>query len=381
MDPVIVDAPAPEPRPAHPNYEPEPDVANEREGGWIFLRALGSAGRRVGVWGVCWLVLTLLSLAVALPWFSAMDGMLGNRYEHGSFMDGFYRSFTAATEGGLADTTFVTDHGDELRALKSSSARVGAVAGLLVMLWYVFQAGGWLQIALGKKRSKYVKRFFFGGARYFGRFFRLYLLVLIKLSVLGWILYGMPWNELVLGKWYGVPESDWGALETLSSEDQVVHLAWMQAGLYALGFVGVMVWARYTRTRIALHDTSSVIWNGILTAFTILRHPIQTLRPMVLLLGIEVLVVYFGAMGVQEIATTRDGAPDFTMTLVAVLVGQALVAFRVVIHAARTFAAVRASQAVVRPLMRPDPWKGSVGGPGGPRYPIEDGDDEYAISV
>ena len=205
--------------------------------------------------------------------------------------------------------------------------------------------------------------------------------MLIKLSVIGCLLYGMPWNKLVLGKLYGVPESDWGALETLSSEDQVVLLARVQAGLMALGFICVTTWARYTRTRIALHDTNSVAWNGFLTFFTILRHPIQTLRPMVLLFVIEGLVVYLAARGLAGFEAQLDGNPDFMLALSAALIAQAIFAFRVIMNAARTFAAVRASQAVVRPLMRPDPWKSSVGGPGGPRYPIEEGDDEYAISV
>jgi hypothetical protein len=33
----------------------------------------------------------------------------------------------------------------------------------------------------------------------------------------------------------------------------------------------------------------------------------------------------------------------------------------------------------VRPLARPDPWRRSIGGPGGPRYPI-DGDD-YGVAL
>ena len=54
--------------------------------------------------------------------------------------------------------------------------------------------------------------------------------------------------------------------------------------------------------------------------------------------------------------------------------------------AARYHAAVQVSRDVVTPIARPDPWKSSVGGPGGPRYPIETGEpgdaaDEYAVSL
>ena len=37
------------------------------------------------------------------------------------------------------------------------------------------------------------------------------------------------------------------------------------------------------------------------------------------------------------------------------------------------------SREVVRPISRPDPWKRTLGGPGGPRYPI--GGDEYSVSM
>lgn len=377
MDAVVVDAPAPE---RAPSNQAEHSEAGQRKGGWIFLRALTWSFRRVPVWIVCWFALLILALAATIPWFSAFDSMIGERYEHSAIMTNLFRSFTAA-DGSLADATFFSDNADRLSALNTNTARVAAVSGFLAMLWGAFAAGGWLQITLGKKRGKYIKRFFLGGTRYFGRFFRLLIVVLIKLSVLGWLLYGMPWNELVLKRMYGVPKSDWGSLETLTSEDTVVQLAWTQAGIYALGAFGILTWARYTRTRIALHDTSSVVWNGFLTFFTMLRHPIKTLRPMILLLAVEALVLYGGALLLLRLEAGLTGNPDYDRVLLIVLVAQALFAFRAIVNGARTHAAVGASQAVVRPLMRPDPWKSSVGGPGGPRYPIEDGDDEYAISV
>lgn len=378
MDAVIVDAPTPERSPLQ-----TPDSSNDSadsKGGWIFLRSLTWTFQRVPVWLVCWFALFLLSLTAVIPWFSALDSMIGERYEHSTMMSSLFRTFGASSDS-IADASFLADHSAKLGALKSNTARVAAVSGLLALLWGTFTAGGWLQITLGKKRGKFIKRFFLGGTRYYGRFLRLLFLVLIKLSALHWLIYGMPWNELVLKGMYGVPKSDWKTLETLTSEDQVVQLAQTQAGLAALGVFAILTWARYTRTRIALHDTSSVLWNGILTFFTILRHPIQTLRPMILLAIVEGLVLFGGAYLVGHLQMGLTDDPDFDRVLLVFIVVQALFAFRAIVNGARTFAAVRASQLVVRPLMRPDPWKSSVGGPGGPRYPIDDGDDEYAISV
>ena len=50
------------------------------------------------------------------------------------------------------------------------------------------------------------------------------------------------------------------------------------------------------------------------------------------------------------------------------------------IRGAAYFAAVRVSRDVVRPLSRPDPWKGSIGPPGGPQYLPGKG-DEYGVSL
>jgi hypothetical protein len=55
----------------------------------------------------------------------------------------------------------------------------------------------------------------------------------------------------------------------------------------------------------------------------------------------------------------------------------ASLALRVVLRGARYHAAVGVSRQVVTPILRPDPWKDAVGGPGGPRYPI--GDDEHRV--
>jgi hypothetical protein len=57
----------------------------------------------------------------------------------------------------------------------------------------------------------------------------------------------------------------------------------------------------------------------------------------------------------------------------------AALVWRVILRGARYHAAVQVSREIVRPIARPDPWKKTIGGPGGPRYPI--GGDEYAVSM
>ena len=118
----------------------------------------------------------------------------------------------------------------------------------------------------------------------------------------------------------------------------------------------MLTWGDYTRTRLALHDTRSALWAGLCTFFLILRHPVKTLRPFVLLLVVE----------------------WKTIGLLFVL-GQLAMIVQTIVRAARYKAAVLVSRRLVQPLAQRDPWEKRVGGPGGPQYPIDE-TDEYGIS-
>ena len=70
-----------------------------------------------------------------------------------------------------------------------------------------------------------------------------------------------------------------------------------------------------TRTRLALHDTSSAVWAGLCTWFTLLAHPVRTLRPLIGLFAVEVLI----ALGVGFFARLVEGEiaakPDLSSVL------------------------------------------------------------------
>src|SRR5690606_25996694 len=111
-----------------------------------------------------------------------------------------------------------------------------------------------------------------------------------------------------------------------------------------------------------------------------LRHPIQTLRPMLALVLVEAVflvgIAYLAGWieeGLAEAASWWRVAVIFVLFQLAMLV-------RHIIRGARYAAAATVSKEIVRPLFRPDPWKDSIGGPGGPRYPLEEG-DEYGVSL
>lgn len=278
------------------------------------------------------------------------------------------------------DVVFRTDHGSSLTQLQAgASAQLAALVAVSLLLGVVF-AGGWLQIVLERTQGQHVRRFLYGGARYFWRFARLLLWTLLALALARWVLYGRPWQELVLGSWLGVPEHDRTTLETLSSEETARLLGWLRDGAFALFFALLLTWGDYTRTRLALQDTRSTIGAGLLTFFTMLRHPIRTLRPMLALLLVEAVVLvglsylarWIGA-GLAEATSWWRVAAIFVLFQLAILP-------RHIIRGARYAAAAAVSKQIVRPLFRPDPWKASIGGPGGPRYPLEEG-DEYGVSL
>jgi hypothetical protein len=201
----------------------------------------------------------------------------------------------------------------------------------------------------------------------------------VLLAVASWITFAEPWNVLVLQTGLGVPASDVGRLETLGSEQTVVTLRFAQAGLHALFVALILVWGDYTRTRLALHDTQSAVWAGIQTAWTLLRHPIRTLRPHAVLFGLEVALVTTLGFFARRVEgdLVRDGRTWEIAILCATVV--AALVWRVILRGARYHAAVHVSRGIVRPIARPDPWKKTLGGPGGPRYPI--GGDEYTVSM
>jgi len=333
----------------------------------VILRALNGAIGRTAVWISCWLIFELLALTVAMGWFDWMTSVTENRYAPGSLI----------TDLGA---NFRIDHGESMSAASEYAAGLGAILAFLALLFGTFTGGGWLQIALERTEGRSLRRFFGGSARFFWRFMRLMILQMLILAVLGWIVYEMPWNELVLGRWLGVPEGDYSSLETLDSEATVRNLGWVQDGLFAALFALVSSWSLYARTRLALHDTKSALWSGLCTVATIFRNPIRTLRPLALLFLVDLGLVF--VCGRMLSGFEGELGPETGLTTIVAIfaIGRFAVAMRHLTRGARYYAAVHVSREVVRPIAKPDPWKESIGGPGGPRYPLGE-DDEFAALV
>ncbi|MAF64965.1 MAG: hypothetical protein CMJ84_04805 [Planctomycetes bacterium] len=361
--------------PSLPATPPEKASLAQR---FLFLRALNAAIGRAPIWVMIWAVTCALALAVSYSQFGWYEQALDHRYEPGSMV---YTLGALADAPDRVDPGFRTDHYADMNLLDGATGRLGAIASLLMILFGAFSAGGWLQIILERTEGHSLRRFFYGGSCYFWRFFRLMLLSLLVLSLWGWVFYDWPWERFVLEGWLGIEAFDHGNLETLDSEWGVWFVRAAQAGLMATAFGLTLTWADYSRTRIALHDTRSTLGAGLWTLFTMLRHPIQTLRPMLALLLVEGVVIVGASFLARGVERSLIADPSTLRWLALPAVGLVVLMWRVVTRGARYQAAVVVSRAVVRPLSRPDPWKQSVGGPGGPRYPIAGATDDYEVAL
>lgn len=338
--------------------------APERPRGPVFLAALGGAVSRAPIWLLAWLVPCLLALVASGAWIGWFSSAAAHRLAPGEAM------------AGLGDA-FRFDHGQELAVLRARTADGTAVLGLLTMLFGVFAAGGWLQVFLERTSGHSVRRFLWGGSRYFWRFARVWILTLAVLAFISWLWFGWPWKTLVLDVLFGLKGGD---LEELTSGRTAVGVGWLQDGGYALSFALTMVWADYTRTRLALLDTRSSLIAGLGTLGLLLRHPLRVIRPIALLFALEVLLLKGAAALAGPLNRGLDASSTWHDVALLFLVGELALIGRAIVHGAGYHAAVSVSRDLVPPLPRPDPWAHRVGGPGGPQYPI-DSSDEYGVSL
>jgi hypothetical protein len=344
---------------------PDPPLSERRQPRVVSLDALRSTLGRTPLWITTAAFTVLMALVLAAPWFGWLREALDHRYEPG----GLLRSL---------DETFRFDHREGLAQLERTARSSGAALALLAMLAGVFAAGGWLQVFLERTHGHSLRRFFFGGSRYFWRFFRVLVLTLLSLALIGWVLYGKPWEWAVQRALLGLEGGD---LEGLESELDARRVVFIQDGIFLALVALVLAWGDYTRTRLALHDTSSAVWAGLCSWVLLFAHPLRTLRPLLALWLAEALVLWLAGFASDRAqAAIGDATPGWLPVAVLALIGIVVILWRSVVRGAHYGVALQVSGQLVRPLPRPDPWRQSLGGPGGPRYPIG-GEDEYGVSL
>ena len=332
--------------------------------GLVFLSSLWAAITRVPVWIAIWLVFFLASFGLSLRWVGWFGDATAGRYEPGSLV---------ASLGEV----FRFDHRAELSALREGDQRIVAAMGIVMMLFGAFAAGGWLQVFLERTSGRTLRRFLWGGARYYWRFFRLMIVNVCLLAGIFWLCEGWVWKTVVLDFLFG---AEGGELETLASEQTAQRLVDLQQLVLAL-FVGLLaVWATYTRTRLALHNTRSVLWAGLCSLILLIANPIRTLRPMAIITALELGVIYGLGRMASNLNAGMGADSGWRDLLVLFVFVQAGLLWQIFSRGARYNAAVQISRFLVPPLVQPDQWGKHIGGPGGPQYPIDDS-DEYNVSI
>ena len=328
----------------------------------VSLRGLRAALRRPSVWPMCVIPTLLAGFVVAQPWFDWFGRALNHKYAPGSML-------------ANQDGPFRTDHANALSLLNTATATETAALAGLAMLIGTFFAGGWLQIVLDRRRGRTARRFAYGGSRHFWRFARVLVLTLIALAVAGWVIHDLPWKWGVEGQLFGLD----GSREVLDSELTSRRLDFLQAALDVIAFSFVLAWGTYTRTRLALHGTKSALWAGLCSGWLLVRHPVRTLRPLLILFAFEAAVLL--VVGTIVSNTERGLDAETTRTTIYLLGGLNALAllWREIIRGARYAAAVQVTRDLLPPLSQPDPWAERVGGPGGPQYPLDDDGDGVSI--
>lgn len=341
------------------------DERNQESNGTVFLLAMASALRHPLAYGFYALGLLALAAPAVLTTQRAYADLLGSRYAPGSAvynLDGKLR----------------TDHAAALSQQADVLATLGGPLGLVAVFLGIFAAGGWIGVLLDRTDRGQARKFFAGGLHYFWRFTWLALFVLVLLAAWHWVLFEWPYKELVLGRAFGLERPDTRLLE---SEATALWLGWAQAGLHFLGLALVLAWALYTRVRLALQPSHSVIVAGFAALWTLVRHPLATLRPLVLLFLVELTVVSLALGAVSHALDTSLGSqPEGWRVGLLALVAVLGLLVSAVLFGARYAAATRVVRSFVKPLAHPDPWSNRIGPPGGPQYPLG-GQDEFSVSM
>ena len=225
--------------------------------------------------------------------------------------------------------------------------------------------------------GKSLRRFLWGGARYFGRFFRVFLLSLGAMAFVTWLCTGWVWKTVVLEFLFGATD---GNLEELGSELTVVWLEWTQGAIYLVLVALIFAWGDYTRSRLALHNTRSAIWAGLCSLGLMVTSPIKTLRPLLLITLAEVLLVVVISLPAWGMNTGIGPESGAWSLLGLFAIGQLALVWQIVCRGARYHAAVAVTRELSPPVRPPDRWGNRVGGPGGPQYPVDDSDD-YGVAI
>jgi hypothetical protein len=332
--------------------------------GPLFAQTIARAARRPIAWTFGAFAVAGMSLVTSLPVYRWFADTIKNKYEPEALLHHLDVNFRTDNAAGL----------DQLLRTVGTSADWMMVVAVLIG---VFSAGGWLR-TLADPDAKGARRLFYAGAaRYFWRFLRLAVVVVVLAGILGTLLFhdaSIAWQNEVIGGWPG------GKSELSDSERSVVWLEWGRNAVHLVCLALLMAWAIFVRTRIVLQNASSVVAAGAKTLWLMVRRPFAFLAPLALLTGLEFLFLLASGGIARLFQSGFETDASLWRVFALFLLGAVVLCIREIFDGARYAAALEASRGHVRATAI-DPWSNRIGGPGGPQYPLGTPDDDYSIAV
>jgi hypothetical protein len=207
------------------------------------LAGVGLALSRPRIWLPLTALVILLSLVASYPVQDAAQSSFGH-------VAGFEQD-RSLLESGVLPRWMFDDQGRERNGMGSPSALAPLM--LLASLLGVLFAGGWMEIALHRRKEHGLMAFLGGGGQHFFPFLRLWVVALAGYAFCTWFVYGLP------GDWLKEQLFPAGDPERASSESRARLVDLLYSLLYLWGLLKIEIIIDLARATLVASDRRSAI--------------------------------------------------------------------------------------------------------------------------
>ena len=204
---------------------------------------IGLALTRPRIWLPLTALLILLSLVASYPVQDAAQSSFGH-------VAGFEQD-RGLLESGVMPRWMFDDQGRDHSGMGSSSALAPLM--LLASLLGVLFAGGWMEIAIHRRKEHGLIAFLGGGGQHFFPFLRLWVIALAGYAFCTWLVFGFP------GDWLKEQLFPAGNPERASSESRVRWVDLLYSLVYLWGLLKIEIITDLARATLVASDRRSAI--------------------------------------------------------------------------------------------------------------------------
>jgi hypothetical protein len=207
------------------------------------LTGIGLALSRPRVWLPLTALVILLSLVASYPVQDAAQGSFGH-------VAGF-EADRSLLDSGVMPRWMFDDQGREHQGMGSPSALAPLM--LLASLLGVLFAGGWMELALHRRKEHGLMAFLAGGGQHLFPFLRLWVVALAGYAFCTWLVYGWP------GDWLKEQLFPGGDPARASSESRVRWVDLLYSLVYLWGLLKIEIIIDLARATLVASDRRSAI--------------------------------------------------------------------------------------------------------------------------